>query len=139
MSQVCSPDDPSIDPLLRSPALDSPWGDAYANAASVEFVVNDEDNCAVDAEAALMSVRDDDMFCAALEANQQDAKFAMAMGTTYHDEDDKWLFKSLADPIVEGEAVINAYRAGNPRGISSESLSKLWGISEKNEAARTLN
>ena len=82
-----------------------------------------------------MSVRDEDLLCSALEANQQDSKFAMVIGATHYDEDDEWLFKSLVDSIVKGEAVIDAYRAGNPQGISSKSLSKLWGISE-NDAAR---
>ena len=72
---VCSPDPTSIGDSSSS------GDELWADIASVELVFDEEDDCAIDAEAALMSVRDDDMLCAALEANQQDAKFAMAMGT----------------------------------------------------------
>ena len=104
----------------------------------MELVLNDENNCAVDAEATLMSAYNDDILLAALEVNQQNAKFAMAIEVTYTtDKEDDRLFQTLGESITESEATIATYRAGNPRGVSSESLSKLWGISE-NDAVRIL-
>ena len=87
-----------------------PWSKLWADVASVELVFDEEDNCAIDAEAALMSVRDDDLLLEALETHQQNAKFAMSIGATYADDDDDWLFESIGEVIAEGEATIAAYR-----------------------------
>ena len=142
VSDVCSL---SLENLDRDPAnyksSDSdPWrGDSpFAEVGTVEMELDDGDDDFMNATAASLSVFDDEGMLEALEFMQQKDKFAMAIGATYADPQEDELFESLGEVVQEAAATFASLRAGNSRGISAESLAKVWRINQQ-DAERTLN